>query len=456
MKFDLGKLILVGSTLALAAACPGEPLRMTGGGGTSPDAGTNVNTARWAVIGDSVTTAGTWQVAPIDLLVDDAEPQLITSDENVETEIVDGEVLVRADYSVASTVEFILTDTGDKYESMTFELQFTALSGEKVIDWTAAGPPPREHAQVIFHQEEGYVYVFGGSGYSPYLGDMTDFWRYDVATQEWAEITPVGEPPASGASRRVAGTWGSGSALIFGGYSGGQEANATNNELYRVTASGGELTFENIAQEDAPPARSLHGFVFDAAESRYFLFGGFTGAAILSDLWTMKLDGNVAKWEELSLPETPSARYGFFDVFDPNTRRWFIFSGGQLPVSNADSVNPAGDLWSLDARTDPPTFKPVTRSGTPAGRRNGCTVFDPVGPRMFIMGGTPDAMTTAPGIFVLDLSREGAEVWDEHPVTGESNLRASGFGFSDGDAMYCGGGNTTMAVFTDWHQLTIE
>ena len=88
----------------------------------------------------------------------------------------------------------------------------------------------------------------------------------------------------------------------------------------------------------------------------------------------------------------------------------------------------------LDMRAEGgPTWTAIAAPGTPAGRRNGTSVWDPMGPRLFVFGGTSDGATTQPGLFALD-ARPGRESWATLDRAGQPPLRSSGFGAFVGHA----------------------
>jgi hypothetical protein len=88
----------------------------------------------------------------------------------------------------------------------------------------------------------------------------------------------------------------------------------------------------------------------------------------------------------------------------------------------------------------------------PFGRRNGCGVFDPIGRRLFVFGGTANRLTTEPGLFVFDVRPEKLS-WSRLELPGAPPLRTSGFGFYDGasDRIFLGFGN---GVFQSYRDLT--
>jgi hypothetical protein len=317
------------------------------------------------------------------------------------------------------------------------------------VTWTnAEGPEAREHAAVIVDDPGRQVFMIGGSGYMPQFVPLADVWRYDLGTSTWSEVTPAGDVPQAAGSRRVAGSAEPGVFYMFGGYG---EGNANFDELYRVRVDGQSLTFTLIDQDNAPSARALHGFAYDSVADRYVMFGG-AGNAPLDDLWTMEIAGDVATWSEvIPAGAAPSARYGFFYGVDEVLGRLYLFSGAQ----GFASVNPAEDTWVLDMRADPPAWTLLLEGDgvTPPGRRNGCTVFDPTGPRMFVFGGTPDGMNSTPGLWVFDARPEHAR-WQQLVRDEEPPIRSSGFGFFDPTTGHSvlGFGNDA-GIYRDWNTI---
>ena len=312
----------------------------------------------------------------------------------------------------------------------------------------SSGPEAREHGALLVDDEGAQVFLIGGSGYQPYGTPLDDVWRYDLAGAAWAEVTPTGDVPDGAGSRRVAQV-DSTTAYLFGGYG---KNSAVNAELYRVRVEDGTLSFQLLdMQTNPPPARALHAFVYDATSNRFVLFGGAGAAKPFSDTWVMTLDGDVATWTEVMPAAAPSARYGFFYGFDAERGRLVVFSGAQ----GFASINPAQDTWALDVRAEPPAWE-LVHEGDPAvpGRRNGCMVWDPTGPRLFVFGGTADGMTTEAGVFAFD-ARPGKARWDLVERPGEPPLRSSGIGFHHASRQdnYFGFGNTTSDVYADWFVL---
>jgi len=153
-------------------------------------------------------------------------------------------------------------------------------------------------------------------------------------------------------------------------------------------------------------------------------------------------------WTDLAPEPSPSKRYGFFYGVDADRGRLVVWSG----ATGVASLKPAKDAWALDLRAETPSWQLLVPDQDLApGRRNGCSVFDPTASRLFIFGGTADAMTTEEGLFVLDV-RPGKERIVRVDREGAPELRSSGFGFFDGAAgeAWMGFGNTATDVYRDF------
>lgn len=414
-----------------------------------------------------VERIGQGQTAFFDLQVDDPDSDELTlsvssADPDLEVEItVNIEELIpyveiHAGYVVSGPVVITLTAEDARGErsmaSPTVEVE--PLVWHATQSWDEpAGPEAREHGAVVVDEQGSRVLLLGGSGYAPYLEPLADAWSYDLASSAWSPLTPSGDIPPGGGSRRAAqGLVGSTTAYLFGGYG----ANGTaHNELYAVDMAGGGSRVALVPQQNPPPARALHAFFGDAS-GRFYVFGG-VGTAPLDDLWTMVLDNGTAVWTRIDVTPRPSPRYGFFYGWDAALHRLLVFSGAQ----GTFAVDPARDTWALDVSTATPSWQLLFEGDTaPPGRRNGCAVFDQgaLGPafaaRLFVFGGTADAMTTEPGLWVLD-ARPGKERWIELALAGEPPVRSSGFGFYDaaGERMFFGFGNTATDIYRDWTAL---
>jgi Galactose oxidase, central domain len=287
------------------------------------------------------------------------------------------------------------------------------------VSFTDPAPTAREHGVLVADDDK--LYLIGGSGYAPQGEAALDaYWTFDLIARTWAPLTPAGDVPPPAASRRVALKSQQKLAYFFGGY----ETNTSDdNDLYRMDYSQSPPSFTKLTQTNPPPPRELHAFAYDPDADTFVAFGGISSAkGVLGDTWTMKLSGDTATWTQQMIPG-PTPRYGFFFAFSAGTL--YVWSGAQ----KAASIQPAQDTWGYDVAANLWTqLLDGSEEGAPPGRRNGAFIFDPEGPRLVIFGGTADAMTSVPGLSLLDLR---ALTWATLTLDQQPTLRSSSFGVYD-------------------------
>ncbi len=431
-----------------SVACAGVVFALAGCG-SSADDGRKNGQPTWTDAPASVSI-GQGQGATVGAHFADPDGDPVTASvdapADLEATLGTDQILLHANYAVSgpTSVGVTLSDGKSDPVAASLAVDVKPLAWGASAAWTSAGPEAREHGTFIVDDAGGRAVLVGGSGYAPQLTPLDDVWEFAFATTSWTKLTPTGDLPSGGGSRRAAQIPGTSTAYLFGGYGANQ---ASNNELYRVDVDGG-VAFTLVQQDNPPPARALHAFAYDAVGDRFVAFGGID-SQIFGDTWLMHLEGDRAVWTELDTPVAPSPRYGFFYGFDTEARRLIVYSGAQ----GTTMLDPARDVWALDLAREPPVWSKLLEGdadGVPPGRRNGCSVFDPSGPRLYVFGGTGDGSTTEPGLFALDV-RPGKEQWVELTLADEPAVRSSGFGFYDatGDRTFFGFGNTTGGVFRD-------
>lgn len=402
-----------------------------------------------------------WPDAPSTLSIGEGERTRLTPPEGlsitvsasgVDAEELDGVVTVFAPYgSTSGQVTIGLSNAAGSLD-VDVAVSVSALAWGDPLEDEEVGPEAREHPSLILDSARNRLIVIGGSGYRPYGTPLGDAWAIDLDSGAWTELSVDGTLPVLG-SMRVARD-GDTTALLFGGYG---EAGATSDQLTRVDFSGAGLRVSEVPQTGylSSSPRALHAFFYDPMTETYWTFGGLVGSAPRGDVRRMRVVDGTADWMFEETNEGPSARYGFFWGFDEEAGQLFVFSGAQ----GTAMVDPAQDLWMLDVRTTPATWALVTEDATlPPGRRNGVYAFDPRGPRLWVFGGTPDAMSSTPGLFAIDL---GPIASGRMPTTqrlelaGEAPLRSSGVGIFDpsGARILLGFGNSDRAVYADVQTL---
>ena len=403
-----------------------------------------------AACGSSDTEAPQWTDAPAS--IDAYEGRAVTvpfavrasnpsalritaSGEGLEVEPAIGSLRVRAAYGASPTSLRVELAEGGKSTTVNVAIRPHRLAW-KPTTWAAgAGPQALEHGVFFLDEAAGAAFLLHGSGYDPQWKPVAETWRLDLRAGTWAPWTPTGDVPAPAAAARGASMGGAG--FVHGGYTGSPGADEkVQADLYRVDLASG--AFKRLVSTSAPPARQLHAVAYDETNKKLVVFGGFGDGAILQDTWLASVAGDNATWTAVNA-KGPSPRYGAFYALDKESRRFVVWSGAQVPKGR-DQINAAQDAWALDL--DSGTWSAIEPAGEiPAGRRNGCSMHDTVGRRLFVFGGTSDGMTSQKGLFVLDLE-PGREAWTKLEIAGQPPERSSGFGFSLSDGrVACGFGN---------------
>lgn len=360
---------------------------------------------------------------------------------------------IRPPYGAEGHFEIALaTDCGANEGTATIEVEVHKIATRDIS--APNGPDAREHPLMwIDSGDPNRLLVFGGFSFVPHQYTVVwDVWSLDLASSTWTLEAPSGTVPHL-ASGRVAPIPGERAVLHFGG---SDQQNNTLPDVTRFDYAPDAMRFTALSTTAVAASSALGALVYDQSHDRFLSVCGFTGADVVCDVRAYY--PSDAHWERL-IPaddgEKPTGRYGFFSVHDPETDRLIIFSGAQYPTFN-DQVNPAQDTWALELAEDPPRWVKIDAQGAelPPGRRNGCVALDPLGHRMFVFGGTPDAMTTSEDLWVLSLDR-GTETWTKLGV--DIPIRSSGAGAYDAarKRILFGFGNTGAAIYDDLWALEL-
>src|SRR5258705_3535846 len=144
-----------------------------------------------------------------------------------------------------------------------------------------------------------------------------------------------------------------------------------------------------------PSARYGHTAIYDPVRDRMVVFGGFDGHPY-QDVGALSVAGTWSALVSTGLP--PSASSGQAAIYDPVRDRMLVFGGA--------GPGPQNDVWALSLSGNP-VWSQLSPSGTPPSPRdNASAIYDPVGDRMVVFGGSYHY-----DVWVLSLS--GDPAWSQ-------------------------------------------
>ncbi|MFI5372606.1 MAG: kelch repeat-containing protein, partial [Candidatus Eisenbacteria bacterium] len=147
-----------------------------------------------------------------------------------------------------------------------------------------------------------------------------------------------------------------------------------------VPARSGDYHDGTWTSLDGLPGRSAFAMGYDGPRARFVVYGGRSRTnAPLGDTWAFDPAQNM--WTALDpLGSSPGPRYGCLSAMDSLRHRMVMFGG-------YDGANLRSDVWTLTlgaaARWDS-----IPISGGPGPRQRGVAVYDPAHDRVIVFGGT--------------------------------------------------------------------
>ena len=209
------------------------------------------------------------------------------------------------------------------------DLYYLELGGTpNWVQVSAAGtlPEGRGNHAMVYDSARDRIVVFGGGPDGP---DLNDLWQLSLSgTPTWIQLSPAGTPPATGSNG--SGVYDpAGDQLIFGGPGG----------FFRLPF-GATSTWSPIAADPPLSARSWPGLLWDSANARLIVSGGFDTDPH-NDVLSLSFTSGFA------LEITAAPPLGGNVVSDPSTNCHTPGSSVTLTASAASGF--AFNGWSGDA-----------------------------------------------------------------------------------------------------------
>jgi galactose oxidase-like protein len=283
------------------------------------------------------------------------------------------------------------------------------LHGQTWTQLAPGGPLPGGRAAInatVLNSAGNRMIVFGGflSGIGAYYNDT---WVLTNAnglggSPQWINVVPQGDPgsPAIRSDNSSVYDEANDRMIIFGGFLGG--CYPPTNDLWVLSgASGlsGSPTWTQLFPSGTPPAaRAYHTAVYDALTNRMIVFGGqndcVSGKTIYSDVWLLTGAnglGGTPTWTELSpVGGPPDGQSVHTAVYDSANNRMTVFGGYSGPsTSNAVLQNAVWVLSNANGLGGAPVWTnsvPGGTLGSPSPRAFHTAVYDTSSNEMIVYG----------------------------------------------------------------------
>jgi len=176
--------------------------------------------------------------------------------------------------------------------------------------WTEIFPSTRPLARyghvMVYDESINRIVMTGGNSFSE--GYQDDTWIYTTSTNDWTELTPIGNPDALKWSSMIYDSVNQ-RCIMFGGENGADHA-----VDYTWVYDGSLNTWSRRYPNTAPAGRLNAGLAFDLNNNVIILFGGmFDFENHYDDTWTYSYESNV--WTDME-EDSDSTTANHF-VFDP-------------------------------------------------------------------------------------------------------------------------------------------
>jgi N-acetylneuraminic acid mutarotase len=256
-------------------------------------------------------------------------------------------------------------------------------------------PIPRMYAGMAYDPVTRRLIMFGGLDRKTNTC-LSDTWAYDPAVNSWTKLDPRGPTPPARAWNVLVRDPDSGKLVMFGGMAGGEVADLVAGDQLNDTWAYDPAAniWTGLKPAGAfPPARYAYTMVYDPSSKQMILFGGITGTTRFNDTWAY--DPAVDVWRELKPASAiPKPRGAQSMAYDPATRRVIMFGGA---VSLTTLFN---ETWAYDpVRNAWVELNPV---GTPPPPRGGhAMVADPTSGRLIVFGGLDDTAAFRSDLWAL-------------------------------------------------------
>jgi len=241
-------------------------------------------------------------------------------------------------------------------------------------------PAPRSDHTWTVDGDGASAWLFGGTGAD---GPLDDLWRYDLVTDAWQRVEPMGDGP-SARFGHVA-VWLVGVGLVIWS---GQAGSDFFNDLWALDPV--SETWTRLPDGGAVPAARYGSCGAIGPDDRLWISHGFAHSGRFDD--TRAYDFGAGQWTDIvPTGERPIKRCLHDCLWTPDGR--FLLYAGQTDAEPA-----LGDLWSLD-----PVSATWTRQPQPEPEARQLYAVASLGATAFVFGGADEERHPLDSLFLLDL-----------------------------------------------------
>ena len=297
--------------------------------------------------------------------------------------------------------------------------------------WVPLTPAPRGGQSTIYDPVGKRMVIFGGQVCDE-DGDCVetnDVWELTLGDDPlWRRIEPAGAPPAVRFGHVAVYDPSGNRMIVWGGENNLTDPPTGFNDTWELTL-GVSPTWTELLPDGVLPGGGTITFasaIYDPGRDRMVLYGGGLG----DEIWLLTL-GAAPGWTSLIPPGAPIDRIAASAIYDPVRDRMVVFGGFECEIA-CGTDRELNDVWELTL-SDPPTWSEIFPAGLPPSTRWGhVAIYDPVGDRMIVDGGSNlDGDECAnPGVISCDdswaLSLGGPVGWTEIAPAGEVPARRVG------------------------------
>lgn len=280
------------------------------------------------------------------------------------------------------------------------DTQSFGLAANSWTDWTPAGNKPQVRCLLTaaFDQAGRRMIIYGGQRSGP----LDDIWAFDLATRQWANLTPTQRP----AGRMWASSFvdKNNHFMIFGG-----SGNGNYNETWEFDLDAKRWTQLQI--ENPPPARNAAMGAYVESEDRFIVFGGTGNGGSLNDVWELsrKVTATVTTVSAASFDGATLAPESIVAAFGSNlATATQIASATPLPTTLAGTIVKLKDSSGAE-KAAPLFFVSPTQVNylIPANLSAGTAAVTLTASDGSTAAGTVQIANVAPSIFTANSSGQG-------------------------------------------------